>query len=815
MKPKVSKGYHCARGSCLSKQFAGLEPLEGRRMLAVTTSVSADGKFLTLQNDVIAFKIARTEPTSGYSRGDITSIVIKATNKELLQPGQRLFLEIGAADDTSANASGVTSTTTSYFTPFSADDSPVFNMTTSVGTGATWGAVKLYRRTGASLAMVANQYFILRDGEYGLHAMTSFMGQGPNAERLDFVRLRMNMRDDLFREWSVEDHRSGTFPTSAEFASAQWSDPAYKESPVLLPNGTYYSKYETAAYYHDTDATGLLGADATHRYSAFFVYSNQEANTGGYNHHELMVHPTTYGPIVLGMLHARHYGAPGIALAPNERRVFPPTYLAFNYGPKATTTLEGLRDQAEAMVPALEETNNGFYKTVMAAFADTTSYLPLESATRGRFSGRFINADNRSMANTTLILGDPNTDSQLTNNGYQYYARTDSNGVFDIKNIRPGTYRLTIQQDGEYGEYRIENFVVTANTTIGGSPTHANTWFVRHSGLFEYVGGAISYAGTFSYGGSNYGDFGTDVLSLGTVDRSAKEFRFGDTRDNEDFQNTNPKTYLYRLPLISQNIRTTFPQGLRVNQTSIEKDLPLAHWAAIGNIVPVAPYDQITPTNTTETYELDIGLNFSVRPSSALTATVSLAFAATDTSQLRMQLIDATGTIKQNIVIRPMTYDPLLGDIVRRSSAAFRQGASGISSIGTLTNGQPVQFNASNFSAGANTLRITLEGSTARESRVVMYDALKVEINASASDSNFDNIPDTQQIRVAPTPRRFQDWVAAPQLSRVFADTPIRLTLQGAQTALDETTLFESTRTGMTIANLAVARPSPNGLSGR
>ena len=784
MKTKAVKRPQCAHRQQSSTGFSGLECLEDRRMLAVTTSVSADGKFLTLQNDVIAFKIARTEPTSGYSRGDITSIVIKATNKELLQPGQRLFLEIGAADDTSANPSGVASTTTSYFTPFSADDAPVFSMTSSVASGGTWGAVKLYRRTGTSLAMVANQYFILRDGEYGLHSMTSFMGQAPNAERLDFVRLRMNLRDDLFRDWSVEDQRSGTFPTSAEFASAQWSDPAYKESPVLLPNGTYYSKYETAAYYRDTDATGLVGADATHRYGAFFVYSNQEANTGGYNHHELMVHPTTYGPIVLGMLHARHYGAPGIALSPNERRVFPPTYLAFNYGPKSTTTLEGLRDQAEAMVPGLDGDNNDFYKTVMAAFSDTTSYLPLESAARGRFTGRLINADNRSMANTTLILGDPNTDSQLTNNGYQYYTRTDASGVFDIKNIRPGTYRLTIQQDGEYGEYRIENFVVSANTTIGGSPTHANTWVVRHSGLFEYLGGASAYAGTFSYGGSDYGDFGTDVISLGTVDRSSKEFRFGDTRDNEDFQTSNPKTYLYRLPLISQSIRTTFPNGLKVNQSSIEKDLPLAHWAAIGNIVPVAPYDQITPTNPAETYELDIDLNFSVRPSSALTATVSLAFAATDTSQLRMQLLDATGTVKQNIVIRPMTYDPLLGNIVRNSSAAFRQGASGISSIGTLANGQPVQFNASNFSAGTNTLRITLEGSAARESRVVMYDALKVEINASPSDGNFDNIPDTQQITAAPVPRKFQDWTTRPQLSRVFGNTPIRLDLDGSGSPL-------------------------------
>ena len=719
------------------------ETLESRRLLAV--SIASDASFTTLENSVIAFKIARADGST-YSRGDVTSIRIKATSKELLQPNQRLFLELGVADDTSANPTGVTNTTTTTYSPCAGTDSPVFSLTTAVGTDRSWGAVRLSRRGGGQLSMQVNQYFVLRDDEYGLHSMTSFVGQTPTgAERIDFARLRTSLSDALFRQYSVEDNRSGSLPSAAEFAAAQYADASFRESPVRLADGAYYSKYELAAYERNTTTVGVFGTDASNAYGAFFVNPTNEADTGGSNRQELTVHPTTYGPIVLGMLHGRHYGAPGIALTLNQSRVFAPHYLAFNYGPARTTTLEGLRARAEAMVPGLTGGNNAFYKTVMATFSDTVSYLPFEPESRGRFQGRLISHRNMALSNATVILSDPDTDSQLTNKGYQYFTRTDAGGFFDLPNLRPGTYRLTIQNDGDYGEFRIENFVVTANTTIGGGPSAANTWFVTADGLRRSTDYTVAMPGTFSYGGSNYGDFGTDLFSIGTFDRSGKEYRFGDTRSSGNF--AGPDNYAYRrsVNLIQEDIRTAYPNGLAYRAgTSGNVDIPFIHWAQIGGLVPFEPFSTVTPTGTS-TYSFDITFPVASKPLAGQIATLSIGIAGLDTSRLIARVYDATGALTQTLYVYPFTYEPGTGNLVRLSSAGFRQSISGLSALGLTQAGAPVQFDATKLSAGTNTIRLTLDSSIVATSRNVIYDALKLELSSLPSAATTINVASTSQ----------------------------------------------------------------------
>ncbi len=703
------------------------ETLESRRLLAV--SITSDANFTTLENAVIAFRIAAVDGGTS-SRGDVTSIRIKATNKELLQPNQRLFLELGVADDPSADPSGITNTATTTYSPFAAADNPVFSLTTAVGSDRSWAAVRLSRRGGTQLSMQVNQTFVLRDNEYGLHSVTSFVGQTPTgAERIDFARLRTSLSDALFRQYSVEDNRSGTLPSAAAFAAAQYADASFRESPVRLADGSYFSKYELAAYERDTTTVGVFGTDATNAYGAFFVNPTAEADTGGAHRQELTVHPTTYGPIVLGMLHGRHYGAPGIALTLNQTRVFAPHYLAFNFGPVGTTTLEGLRARAEAMVPGLTGGNNAFYKTVMAAFSDTVSYLPFEPASRGRFQGRLLSHRNTALANATVILSDPDTDSQLSNKGYQYSTRTDAGGSFDLPNLRPGTYRLTIQQDGDYGEFRIENFVVAATTTIGGGAAAANAWYVTAEGLRRSADYAVAMPGTFSYGGSNYGDFGADLFSIGTFDRSGREYRFGDTRSSANF--AGPDNYAYRrsVNLIQEDIRTAYPNGLNYRAgSSGNRDIPFIHWAQIGGLVPFEPFSTVTPTGTT-TYAFDITFPVASKPLAGQIATLSIGIAGLDTSRLVARVYDATGALTQTLFIHPYTSEPGTGNLVRRSSAGFRQGISGISAVGLTQAGAPVQFDATKLSAGTNTIRLTLDSSIVATSRNVIYDALKLELS--------------------------------------------------------------------------------------
>jgi hypothetical protein len=96
------------------------------------------------------------------------------------------------------------------------------------------------------------------------------------------------------------------------------------------------------------------------------------------------------------------------------------------------------------------------------------------------------------------VLGQPGVNHIQSVKSYQYVADISSNGTATFTNVVPGTYRLSVYDMGQFGEYRNDNIVVTANQTTAVPPVN----FVPEN-------------------------FGTPVWTIGTPDRSSHEFLHG------------------------------------------------------------------------------------------------------------------------------------------------------------------------------------------------------------------------------------------------------------------------------------------------
>ena len=90
-------------------------------------------------------------------------------------------------------------------------------------------------------------------------------------------------------------------------------------------------------------------------------------------------------------------------------------------------------------------------------------------------------------------------DWQRDAKNYQYWARGDANGNFEVKNIRPGTYNLHAFADGVLGEFVMTNVTVKQGQTLN---VEKLDWK------------PIRYGNT--------------VWEIGVPDRTAREFRHGD-----------------------------------------------------------------------------------------------------------------------------------------------------------------------------------------------------------------------------------------------------------------------------------------------
>jgi hypothetical protein len=265
--------------------------------------------------------------------------------------------------------------------------------------------------------------------------------------------------------------------------------------------GRYFdTKYDFAGYEYLHQAHGLYGVGASGTtYGMWTVIPRLETLVGGPTKQDLYF----TGNLDMMEAYSDHEDLPLNMATPAGavyNRLFGPYYYHLNVlGNAYNQTGNLLNNQADMYADAI---------SAGAAFIPiydnepqlvAAGYVP--STGRGSVS---IQVNNVTGASHTAwaVLSDPATNFQVSFNGMQYWADISSTGSTTFTGVAPGTYRLSVYVLGQWGEYRQDGIVVTANNTTTVS--------------------------TFTFQPENFaGTTGETVFTIGTADRSSHEFLHG------------------------------------------------------------------------------------------------------------------------------------------------------------------------------------------------------------------------------------------------------------------------------------------------
>lgn len=114
-------------------------------------------------------------------------------------------------------------------------------------------------------------------------------------------------------------------------------------------------------------------------------------------------------------------------------------------------------------------------------------------------SGKINISNGRSAASIVVILAKPGGEFYTQGSDYIFYSKTDDNGNFNIKNVRPGSYSI---------------YAYSTNGTITDQFEKDN---INVSGLTLNLG-------NLNWNATQYSNF---IWQIGTADRLASEFKLG------------------------------------------------------------------------------------------------------------------------------------------------------------------------------------------------------------------------------------------------------------------------------------------------
>jgi hypothetical protein len=356
-----------------------------------------------------------------------------------------------------------------------------------------------------------------------------------------------------------------------------WNDPLVSDAGRAVQNAVtdlhgdpnvstsygrwFETKYDYAGYEYLHQAHGLYGpASSGVTYGVWTVLPKLETFVGGPTKQDLFF----TGNIDMIEAQSNHElnqfnmsTATGVA----SNRLFGPYYIHVNtLGTAYNQSGNTLASQADMYADAISaeaglvSTYDNVDPLVAAGYVVSTG--------RGSVS---IQANGVSGAAHTAwaVLSDPNTNFQYTNQGLQYWADISANGTATITGVAPGTYRLSVYDLGQWGEYRRDGIIVTANNNTA---VPAVTFQPEN---FTNVNGTVS---------------GETVFTIGTPDRSSHEFLHGHntTTGNDDREYSGAWNYWADF---AANQGAVVYYATAVGSTPATNDLSkwnYVHWGATG-----------------------------------------------------------------------------------------------------------------------------------------------------------------------------------------------------------------------------------------
>lgn len=148
---------------------------------------------------------------------------------------------------------------------------------------------------------------------------------------------------------------------------------------------------------------------------------------------ELTVHATSKSPISIMMIQGEHMGASAQIYKDGERKIYGPFFIYVN-----SATEPGTPDRKAVMIAdAKAQASKQMAEWPFEWFEN--DLYPLDRAT---VSGHLNVTTGQGNDEIQMVLAEPGVDPYLQGKKYIYWAKTDADGNFSIKNVRKGEYTL-------------------------------------------------------------------------------------------------------------------------------------------------------------------------------------------------------------------------------------------------------------------------------------------------------------------------------------------------------------------------------------
>ncbi|WLE62878.1 hypothetical protein GIY62_21135 [Burkholderia plantarii] len=320
-------------------------------------------------------------------------------------------------------------------------------------------------------------HYVLLAGSSGFYAY-SVVHHGADQPAATFYQNRFVVKtvmDGTFDQWAIGGGRFVPIPQGA--ITKQLSDATFQ-----LSDGTVKTKYMNSVYWAQVPVYGYVGAQR----GLWMIEASPEYHNGGPTKQGQTLHDN----VLLRVLQSVHFGASPVVLKDHEewRKVYGPFFVYANQGAGAEALWRDAEREHGVQVGAWP------YRWVT-----TPAYAHARGEVTGTVAG--VAPDQHAWA----ILSAPGVPWSAQTRGYAYWRALDADGRFDLGQVAPGTYDLTIS---------------------GADHPHDLA-----GGTVDVAAGAPRDVGTLRWPADEPGE---RLWQIGRFDRSAGEFRNGD--DARNFQ---------------------------------------------------------------------------------------------------------------------------------------------------------------------------------------------------------------------------------------------------------------------------------------
>ncbi|KAK8644657.1 hypothetical protein V6N13_123959 [Hibiscus sabdariffa] len=321
-----------------------------------------------------------------------------------------------------------------------------------------WNSTTDYHKT---VPLNIDKRFIVRRGVPGLYMYGIFEREEdfPDAS-MDHIRIAFKLREDRFRFMALSDSRQRIMPSTDDRSSSRARTLAFKEAVVLTNpsdpqlKGEVDDKYQYSTENKDNKLHGWISDDDAVGF--WIITPSSEFRAGGPHKQGLTSHP---GATSLCMLVTAHYAGKDFDTTYKKgehwKKVFGPAFIYLNSASSSNDHRKTLWMDAKRQLN--EEIESWPYN-----FTRSQDFPHAEQ--RGEVSGQLLVRDRYTdkglvpAQSAFVVLAAPGDAGswQRDGKGYQFWTQADTNGHFDIKNVRPGEYNLYAWVHGFIGDYKLD-----------------------------------------------------------------------------------------------------------------------------------------------------------------------------------------------------------------------------------------------------------------------------------------------------------------------------------------------------------------------